>query len=186
MLTLEQLSAAHKAHLETLLGLTSKAFEGVEKMVELNMQAVKATLSENMENAKQVLSTKDMQELLTLQAGMMQPIAEKAVAYSRQLYEIAASTQAEFTKAAEVQLAENNQKLQNIVDNASKNAPIGSESTVAMIKSAINAANTAYETAYKATRQAVEVAEANLQSATSMVGKAATNQAYTGARGKKA
>ncbi len=38
MLTAEQILAAHKANVETLFGLTNKAFEGVEKLVELNLQ----------------------------------------------------------------------------------------------------------------------------------------------------
>ncbi|WP_163570848.1 phasin family protein, partial [Klebsiella pneumoniae] len=52
MLTQEQIAAAHKANLETFFGLTNKAFEGVEKLVELNLQVVKATLAENVEHAK--------------------------------------------------------------------------------------------------------------------------------------
>ena len=44
MLTQEQIAAAHKANLETFFGLTNKAFEGVEKLVELNLQVVKACL----------------------------------------------------------------------------------------------------------------------------------------------
>ena len=46
MLTPEQIVAAQKASVETLFGLTSKAFEGVEKLVELNVTASKAALSE--------------------------------------------------------------------------------------------------------------------------------------------
>ena len=52
MMTAEQLMASHKANLETLFGLTSKAFEGVEKLVELNLTAAKAALSESAENAQ--------------------------------------------------------------------------------------------------------------------------------------
>ena len=37
MLTAEQLLAAQKANIETLFGLTQTAFEGVEKLVELNV-----------------------------------------------------------------------------------------------------------------------------------------------------
>ena len=40
-LTPEQFAAANKANLETLFGLTNKAFEGVEKLVELNLQVAK-------------------------------------------------------------------------------------------------------------------------------------------------
>ena len=44
MMTPEQIVASHKANVETLFGLTAKAFEGVEKLVELNMAAAKAAL----------------------------------------------------------------------------------------------------------------------------------------------
>ena len=37
MLTAEQMMAAQRANVETLFGLTNKAFEGVEKLVELNL-----------------------------------------------------------------------------------------------------------------------------------------------------
>ena len=46
MLTAEQLVAAQKANLETLFDLTNKAFEGVEKLVELNLQVAKASMTE--------------------------------------------------------------------------------------------------------------------------------------------
>ena len=44
-LTAEQILASHKANIETLFGLTTKAFEGVEKLVELNVTASRAALS---------------------------------------------------------------------------------------------------------------------------------------------
>ena len=101
MLTAEQLLAAQKTQVETLFDLTGKAFEGVEKLVELNLQVAKATLGEVADTAKASFSVKDAQELLALQAGLVQPAAEKAAAYSRHLYDIAAATNAEVTKVAE-------------------------------------------------------------------------------------
>jgi phasin family protein len=89
MMTVEQVLASQKANVETLLGLTAKAFEGVEKIVELNMSASKAALAESGENAKALLSVKDAQELIALQSSLLQPLAEKTAAYSRHLYEIA-------------------------------------------------------------------------------------------------
>ena len=44
--TPEQWLAAQKAQVETLFGLTQTAFEGVEKLVELNLQVTKTSLSE--------------------------------------------------------------------------------------------------------------------------------------------
>ena len=101
MLTPEQLVASQKANMETLYGLTSKAFEGMEKLVELNLQATKAALNESAQHTQAMLSVKDAQELLALQASLFQPLAEKAAAYSRHLYDIASGTSTEFTKAFE-------------------------------------------------------------------------------------
>ena len=119
----EQIAAAQKANLESLFGLTTKAFEGVEKLIELNLQVVKSTLAEGQENAQRLLSVKDAQELIALQASLSQPVAEKVLSYGRHLYEIASSTQAEFAKVAEAQFEEQNKKVQALVDNVAKNAP---------------------------------------------------------------
>jgi phasin family protein len=167
MLTAEQIVAAQKANIETLFGLTQKAFEGMEKLVELNVQATKAALSESANSTQAMLSVKDAQELLTLQASLMQPLAEKTVAYSRHLYDIASGTSAEFGKAAEAQASDAQKKFMSVVDNASKNAPAGSETAVAVMKSAVSAANNAMESVQKAVKQATEMAEANFNTVTS-------------------
>ena len=166
MLTAEQIVAAQKANIETIFGLTQKAFEGVEKLVELNVQATKAALSESANSAQALLSVKDAQELLTLQASLMQPLAEKTAAYSRHLYDIASGTGAEFGKAAEAQASDAQQKFLAVVDNASKNAPAGSETAVAVMKSAVSAANNAMESVQKAVKQATEMAETNFNTVT--------------------
>ncbi len=165
--TADQFLAAQKATIEAMFGLSAKAFEGVEKLVELNMQVAKASLAEVAETTTAALSIKDPQELVALQAGMMQPAAEKAAAYTRHVYDILVGTGAEFTRAAEVNMAEGQKKMLTLVDNAVKNAPAGTESAVALVKSAVAAANNAYESAQKAAKQAAEVAEANFNAMTS-------------------
>ncbi len=179
MLTAEQIVAAQKANIETLFGLTQKAFEGVEKLVELNVQATKAALSESANSAQALLSVKDAQELLALQANLMQPLAEKTVAYSRHLYDIASGTGAEFGKAAEAQAAETQKKFLAVVDNAAKNAPAGSETAVAVMKSAVSAANNAMESVQKAVKQATEMAEANFNTVTASAVNATKTAAQT-------
>ena len=181
-LTPEQFAAANKANLETLFGLTNKAFEGVEKLVELNLQVAKASLTEAAETSMAALSVKDAQELLNLQASLLQPSAEKAASYSRHVYDILAGTNAEVTKAAEATLAEGQKKVLALVDSAVKNAPAGTESAVALVKSAITAANNAYESVHKAAKQASEVAEANFTALTNTAVKATA----TAAKSRKA
>ena len=161
MLTAEQLMASHKANIETLFGLTQKAFEGVEKLVELNVQATKAALAESANNAQAIMGVKDAQELLALQASMVQPLAEKTAAYSRHLYDIAQSAGAELGKTFEGQTAEAQKKFADLVESSTQNAPAGSETAVTMMKSAMTAANTAFESVQKAVKQAGDMAETN-------------------------
>jgi phasin family protein len=181
LLTPEQFVAAQKANLDTLFGLTGKAFEGVEKLVELNLQAVRSNITEGQEHAQRLLSAKDVQEVLALNASYAQPAAEKLLSYGRHVYEIASATQAEFARVAEAHYEDQNRKVQSLVDNVVKNAPAGSETAVAVIKSAINAANTTYETVHKATRQAVEMAESNFNAATAAASKAAAQASRSAA-----
>lgn len=165
MLTAEQIAAANKTSFETFFGLTTKAFEGVEKIVELNIAASKALLNESVGHAKEALSVKDVKGLLAVQTGIFQPMAEKTTTYSRHLYEIASATGAEFSKACEEQIADAKQKFMTLVETASKNAPAGSEAVVTAIKSAVTAADNAYESAQKIAKQATEIAESNFKAA---------------------
>jgi len=165
----EQFSNATKANFEAQFAifsaLTNKAFEGVEKFVELNLTAAKASLEESSATTKQLLSAKDPQEFFSLASAQAQPNAEKSIAYGRHLASIASSTGAEFSKAAETQIAETNRKVISLVEEVSKNAPAGSENAVAMLKSAIANSNAGYEQFTKTAKQAAESIETNLSSA---------------------
>lgn len=173
----EQFSNATKANLESqfamLSALTSKTFEGMEKLVDLNINAAKATIEDSSATARQLLAAKDAQEFFTLTAAKAQPTAEKALSYGRQLASIAAGAGAEFSKAAESQIVEANRKVISLVDEVSKNAPAGSESFVAAVKTAISNANAGYEQFTKTTKQAVEAMESNFNSAVSQFSKTA-------------
>lgn len=165
----EQFSAASKANFEAQLALlsslTSKTFESVEKVLELNLDVAKSSLEESSAAARQLLSAKDPQEWMSLAAAQAQPNAEKALAYGRNLASIASGVQAELNKAAEAQIAETSRKMLELVEEVTKNAPAGSENAVALLKSAIGNANAGYEQITKTTKQAVETLEANLNSA---------------------
>jgi phasin family protein len=172
----EQFSSVAKANFEAqlsiLTALTSKAFESVEKVVDLNINVAKASLEDSAITARQLLSAKDPQEFFSLSAAQAQPTAAKAIAYGRHLAGIASSAQAELTRTAEEQFAETGRKVSALVDDVSKNAPAGSENVIAIVKSAIGNANAGYEQFSKTTKQAVEAMEANMNSAVSQFSQA--------------
>jgi phasin family protein len=162
MQTAEQVIAAQKANIEATFALTNKVFDGVEKATELNLEVAKALLGETAAHVQAVLSVKDVQELLALQAGLLQPAAQNAASYSRHPYDIVAATSAEVTKLAEAQLAELHKSALTAVDTALQSAPAGSENAVALVKSGVAAASQALGV-QKAARQAAEAAEANFR-----------------------
>jgi len=112
------------------------------------------------------MGVKDVQELLALQAGLFQPLAEKSASYSRHLYDIATSTGAQFGKAIEEKSAEAQKSFVGLIDSAAKNAPAGSDTAVSMLKSAVAASQNAMESMQKAVKQATDMAEANFNAVT--------------------
>jgi len=183
MLTPEQMMAAQKANMETLLGLTHKAFEGVERLVELNMQLARAAMTDSADTAMAVLTAKDAQQLLALQAKLLQPAAEKAAAYNRSVYEIVQSNQVEWVKMAEAQMSAAQKNIDAMIDTATKSAPAGTDSAVALVKSAVSAANNAFESVHKAAKQAAEIAEENLQAMTGTAAEATKASSKPAAKG---
>jgi phasin family protein len=135
------------------------------------MHIAKQSLGESMSSAKKALEVKDIQQLLAHQAEAVQPMAEKIMAYSRHLYELAHETQASFTKSAEQELQAGQKKINALVEDWTKNAPAGSEAAVTAMKQAIASATNVFETSQKAVKHAVEVAQTNLNNATSSVEK---------------
>jgi phasin family protein len=165
-LTPEQISGASKASFETALGLASSQFASFERLAVLNFNAAKSAFEESVGRTKALLNAKDPQEYFTLNTAVTQPALEKAIAYSRSVYEVATQSQSELVKFLEARAAEFNKNLVGILDKVSKNAPAGSDVAVAAVKSALAAASTAYDSFNKVAKQATEMAEANFTAAT--------------------
>lgn len=162
MLNNEQFAAAQKAQLATLMGLAATGLDAAEKIVALNLEAARAALADADAQAQSLLSAKDVQSMLALQAELLQPSAEKTGAYGRKLYDIVAGVQAELSQVAEAGAADAQKKFAALIESAAKSAPAGSEQAVAMAKAAFAAANDAFGNAQKAAKQAAEAAEANI------------------------
>ena len=163
--TTEQFIETNKANLQALQGFATQAFAGVEKLVELNLAASKAALGESFSHVQAVLAVKDAKELLSLQSGLLKPLADKTAAYAQHVQTIVSGSGAEFTKAVETKTAEAQKAFGGVLENLSKNAPAGSETAVAAFKNALTAGQTALESAQVQAKKAVEAAQANFTAA---------------------
>ena len=168
-LTTEQHVATQKAGVDTSFAILNKALEGIDRLTELNVQAVKSILAENQEFFIKVLSAENPQETFSQQSILAQPVAERVQSYWHHVYEILSSTRAEFSALAETQYKQLQTDTRSFIDGLTKNAPPESEAAVTawttFFTTAGDTARSVYETAAKATTQAVETAESNLNTA---------------------
>ena len=164
--TAAQFIESNKASLQTLEGLSTQAFAGVEKLVELNLAASKATLGDSFSHIQAVLGAKDAQEMLALQSGFLKPLAEKTTAYAQHIQSIVTGNGAEFTKALEAKTAEAQKAFGGVLENLTKNVPAGSETAVAAFKNALTAGQNAFESAQTQAKKAVETAQSNFTAVT--------------------
>jgi len=108
MINLAPIAAANKASLDTLFDLSTRAFEGVEQLVALNLQTIKTVLAESKETSLSALQAKSPADLLKLQTEALQAAPQKALSYGHQVQAIfepiAAAQRATFdAKIADVQ-----------------------------------------------------------------------------------
>ncbi len=173
----DQISVATKANLESNLALytslANKTLESVEKLVGLNIAAIRASMEDTTAATRQMLAAKDPQEFLSVVSAHSAPNFEKAIAYGNHLIGIAGAAQAEFTKVAEAQIAQVSRKVADFVEEAAKKAPVGSDNMVTIVKTAIGSANNGYEQLTKTARQAVDVMESNLTTAVNSLSQVA-------------
>ncbi len=169
----EQYTSASKAFFESQLNafnaMASIAVRGTEKIVALNIATVKESTEDSAVAVKDWLAAKDQQAFLSLVTEIAKPNPEKVAAYGRHLADIVASTQAELTKVADAQAAQVQGKLSELVDAVAKNAPAGSESAIALLKSSVAKGNEGYEKVSSAAQHAAHETEAHVAKASDKI-----------------
>jgi phasin family protein len=174
----EQFADIGKVNYANAVKLASLSLENTEKIVKLNLTAAKAALVQGVESAQAVASVKDVQELVALRAKFTEAGVQAATGYSKTLYELASEAQAEYTAFAEEAWATYTKGVAAFVDKASKAAPAGSDVGFNAFKSTFAASTAAFDQFQKATKQVVNLADANF--------RAAAAQATKTVKGKRA
>ena len=173
----EQFASATKTLFElqmmTFNALTSKAVQGVEQVVSLNMTTAKNSVESSMAAGKEMSEAKDPKAAMAIAAAAAQPRMAGAVVYGEQLKVIIDDIHSEFTQAADAHIAEAKSTLTALIYDVTQNVKPGSENAVEIIKTAIDNAFSGYEQVTQATRQAVKVVEDQIAKATAQVAPAA-------------
>ncbi|MBC7455514.1 MAG: TIGR01841 family phasin [Massilia sp.] len=169
----EQFASATKTlfdlQMMTFNALTSKAVQGVEQVVALNMATAKNSLAGSMAAGQEFSQSTDPKAALAAATAHAKPDMSGAVEYGEQMKVIIDDIHNEFTQAADAHIAEAKSALTALIYDVTQNVKPGSENAVTIIKTAIDNAFQGYEQVTQATRQAVQVVEAQIARATAQV-----------------
>jgi phasin family protein len=165
---------AGKASVENMFGMSRQAFAGVEELAALNIQAGKTLLAEFAESCNALLAAKSPDEFIKVQLDALQAAPEKAAAYGRQLNAILTAAAASLRASFDASWADTQSRFVGAVHTALKDVP-GSDQAKALDKSAVDAANNVYEGVNKASREAAEAAEANVNKAAELATSSSRN-----------
>lgn len=165
MLNIDQLASARQASVDTLLDVNRQAFQGVEQLATLNLQAAKTSLAELEEGTKAAVSVKSPAEFAQLQAAALATAPQKVFSYAQQVREIVKTTRDGQRAVLKAQFADVQAKFLDAVNGAIKNVP-GSEKALPLVQSAVTALNNAYTGVSKATQQVSDAVEANVTKVT--------------------
>lgn len=166
-----QLAAFQQAIVDNLVRVANVQLDSTKRLAELNFATAREFVDDSVKNVQTLVSIKDLKDAAAIQAATVKPIATKAVAYSRSVYDIVTQAQVELKAIGEAQVAELNKQFATALDNAAKNAPSGSEPIVAFVKSAISATTNAVDQVTKANKQVAAAAEANVAAAFAAIEK---------------
>ena len=169
----EQFTELNKANVAQASKLAAIAMDNAEKLVKLNLSAAKSALAQSIENAQAVASAKDVQDIFALRARIAESGVQTALAYSRNLYELASEAQAEYSAVSEEVWSGVTKGVAQWVDTATKSAPAGSDVAVNAFKSTVAATTAAFDQFQRATKQVINLADANVRAAAATAAKSA-------------
>lgn len=132
----EELIAANKSAADALMSVAHTGFATAERLVALNFETIREMLDDGAQNARTLLATKTPLETASLHGALANTVADRAVAYSRSVFEIAGIAANEFGGLFQSQCAELNKAVLEVGQNAAKSSPFGSDLAQAAMKQA--------------------------------------------------
>jgi phasin family protein len=182
----EQFASATKTlfdlQMQTFNALASKAVQGVEQVVALNMTTARNSMEGALAASRQASQANDPKAAIDAVQAHIKPGVSEAAAYGEQLRQIVADIQKEFQQAADTHLVEAKNTLSALIYDVTQNVKPGQENAVEIIKAAIENAFKGYEQVTMSTREAMRRVEEQVTRAASQLGQAVPGQSAQAAR----
>jgi len=173
MFKIDQLTAANEAAIDQFAHFAQLSLANAEKFAGLGLDAARESLELATKHAQSLSGARDVQEVIAINSAAVEPAMKRVYAYSRSAYEAVAETNDEVKRVFEKQTAELNKAAIAALEEAFKYAPAGSETVVGNVKSAIAAAQSAYQNVAAMNKQFIDTVEKTVEQNVSTAKKAA-------------
>ena len=162
----EQFTEFNKTAMEAILGLAKISFDTTERLVGLNIEASKESFAEMTKSAKALAEIKDVNSLMEVRSKVNEASVEKALEYSRSLYDVFTQSQTKLSAFYEQHTAHVNKEMAAAIEKAVKSAPAGADVAIAALKSSVAATAAAVDSITKASKQVANFADATVKAGT--------------------
>ena len=176
MFKIDQFTAANEAAINQFAYFSQLTLANVERFAELSLGVARESVEQATAHAQALAGAKDVHEVIAINSTAVEPVLKRAYAYSRTAYDTAAQTNNEVKKVFEKQAAEYNRAAVAALEEAFKYAPAGSETVIENVKTAIAAAQSAYNNVVSINKQFYDTVEKSVEQNVATV-KSATAKA---------
>ncbi|WP_374354182.1 phasin family protein [Chitinimonas sp.] len=166
-------SELNQQQLEAALRMARITLDGAERLLHLQIDTVKQAVEDAARNAARLAEVKDVQSAMAVRAELTSQAAGNILDLSRNIYELAAQTQAELVRQAESQFGESHKVLMSGLGQFAPVPLAGGDLLGNALKSSAAATQAAYDSMTKAARQVAEFADASIKAASTATAAAA-------------
>jgi phasin family protein len=174
MFKIDQFTAANEAAITQFANFAQLSLANLEKFTQLGLGAARESIEQATVHAQSLAGARDVHEVIALNSAVVEPVMKRAYAYSRTAYDTASETNSEVKRVLEKQTAEYNRAAIAALEEAFKFAPAGSESVVDNMKTAMAAAQSAYNNIASINKQIYDTVEKTVEQNAKTVKSAAT------------
>ncbi|MDD5247482.1 MAG: phasin family protein [Rhodocyclaceae bacterium] len=157
--SMQALTAANLANVEAMRALGFTSIKAAERLLNLNMEWARTSLSVGADYAQPALSAAAWQETMSRRGADLRKSSEDAAAYFRGVRDISTEAQAEMGEVVSARVNAVGEAMTSLLDTMARSVPAGSEKALAAVKSAVANTCSAYGQIVKAAQHAAEASQ---------------------------
>lgn len=180
--TTEQFSELNKHAVEASVRFAEASFGAIERLVALNLAAVKEQFAASASDLKALTEIRDPQALLAKRGELADASLKRAVDYTHRLHALAKDGRGELTKLVEARVSELNHQVVSTIEQVASKSPVGSEGLVAAVKTSLGATAAGIDAVGKAVKQVGEFVDAGVTATVDAAGAAVKTASKTASK----